>query len=67
MTKFDLYVEKLEMQRREEREAALNAELLCSLHTRTKEETLDELFENLTFIVGVSDVLTVNTPKTLVF
>ncbi len=67
MTKFDFYVEKLEQQRREERETAVNAELWGALHTKTKEEVVAELFENLTFIVGISDVLTVNTPKTLVF
>lgn len=67
MTKFDFYVEKLEIQRREEREALLNAELCRALHTKTKEEVVAELFENLIFFVGSSDVLTTNTPKTLVF
>ncbi len=67
MTKFDFYVEKLEMQRREEREEAFNAELWRALHTKTKAEVVAELFENLTFMIGSSDVLTANTSKTLVF
>lgn len=67
MTKFDCYVERLELQRRAEKEAALNAELLHSLKTRTKAEAVATLYENLTFIVGEADLLTGEHAKTLVF
>ena len=67
MTKFDCYVERLEEKRREEREAAFNAELLRSIQTRTKGEVVSALYENLTFVVGASDLLTAERAKTLVF
>ena len=67
MTKFDVYVERLGQQRKGEREAAINAELLHSLKTRTKGEVISALYENLTFVVGASDILTVERAKTLVF
>lgn len=67
MTKFDCYVERLEEQRRAEREAAINAELLRSIKMRTKQETVAALYENLTFIVGTSDLLATDRVKTLVF
>ena len=66
-TKFDCYVERLEKKRREEREAAFNAELLRSLKTRSKGEVVAMLYENLTFIVGSADLLTSERAKTLVF
>ena len=67
MTKFDCYVERLEEKRRAEKEAAVNAELLHSLTTRTKAEAVATLYENLTFIVGSADLLTGEQAKTLVF
>ena len=67
MTKFDCYVERLEEKRRAEKENAYNAELLRSLTTRTKQETVALLYENLTFIVGSADLLTAERAKTLVF
>ncbi len=67
MTKFDCYLEKMEAKRRAEKENAYNAELLRSLATRTKGEVVAMLYENLTFIVGETDILTVNSAKTLVF
>ncbi len=67
MTKFDWYVERLEEKRRAEKEAAINAELLRSLKARTKGETVAALYENLTFIVGTSDLLATDRVKTLVF
>ena len=67
MTKFDCYVERLEEKRRAEKENAYNAELLRSLTTRTKQETVALLYENLTFIVGSADLLTAEHAKTLVF
>lgn len=67
MTRFDCYVERLEEKRRAEKEAEINAELLRSLTTRTKQEAVALLYENLTFIVGSADLLTVEHAKTLVF
>ena len=67
MTRFDCYVERLEEKRRAEKEAEINAELLRSLTTRTKQEAVALLYENLTFIVGSADLLTVDHAKTLVF
>ena len=67
MTKFDCYLEKMEAQRKAEKENAYNAELARSLSLRTKRESLACLYENLTFIVGSSDILTANSAKTLVF
>ena len=67
MTKFDCYVERLEEKRRAEKENAVNAELLHSLKTRTKQEAMDMLYENLTFIIGSADLLTAERAKTLVF
>ena len=67
MTKFDCYLEKLEAERRAEKENAYNEELARLLQTRSKRESLACLYENLTFIVGSADILTVNSSKTLVF
>ena len=67
MTKFDCYVERLEEKRRTERERAINDELLRSLKARTKQEAVAALYENLTFIVGTSDLIATDRVKTLVF
>ena len=67
MTKFDCYVERLEKQKREKKEAALNAELLRSLKTRSKGDVMAMLYKNLTFVVGAADLLTAEQVKTLVF
>ena len=67
MTKFDVYVERLQEKRKTEREAAINAELLRSLKTRTKGDVVATLYENLTFIVGAGDLLATEQVKTLVF
>ncbi len=67
MTKFDCYVERLETQRREQKEAAFNAELLRSLKTRTKGDVVAMLYENLTFVIGSADLLAAERAKTLVF
>lgn len=67
MTKFDCYLEKMEAKRRMEKESAINAELLHSLQTRSKSESVAMLYENLTFIVGTADLLTADRAKTLVF
>lgn len=56
MTNFEILEEKREERRRAERENAMNAEL-CRMLSRTKEESVASLYENLTFIVGVSTVL----------
>ena len=67
MTKFDCYVERLEEKRCKERERAINDELLRSLKARTKQEAVAALYENLTFIVGTSDLIATDRVKTLVF
>ncbi len=67
MTKFDGYMERLEEKRRLEQEEKMNEWFLRSLQTRTKEDVIKELSENLTFIIGVSAVAIVERVKTPVF
>ena len=67
MTKFDWCLEKLEKRRKAEKENAYNAELLRSLQTRSKQDVVATLYENLTFIVGTTDFATAMNSKTLVF
>ena len=67
MTKFDGYMERLEEKRRLEKEEKMDEWFLRSLQTRTKEDVLKELSENLTFIIGVSAVAIVERVKTPVF
>ena len=67
MTKFDGYMERLEEKRRLEKEEKMNEWFLRSLQTRTKEDVIKELSENLTFIIGVSAVAIVERGKTPVF
>ncbi|MBR6703565.1 MAG: hypothetical protein IKL76_03280 [Clostridia bacterium] len=67
MTKFDGYMERLEEKRRIEKEEKMNEWFLRSLQTRTKEDVIKELSENLTFIIGVSAVAIVERVKTHVF
>lgn len=67
MTKFDGYIERLEEQRKVAKEEKMNEWFLRSLQTRTKEDVLKELSENLTFIIGVSSVTKVERVKTPVF
>ena len=67
MTRFDGYVERLEEKRKREQEEKMNEWFFYSLQTRTKEDVLKELSENLTFIIGVSSVTKVERVKTPVF
>lgn len=67
MTKFDGYMERLEEQRKVAKEEKMNEWFLRSLQTRTKEDVIKELSENLTFIIGVSSVVAVERVKTPVF
>ena len=67
MTKFDGYIERLEEQRKVEKEEKMDEWFLRSLQTRTKEDVIKELSENLTFIIGVSSVVAVERVKTPVF
>ena len=67
MTKFDGYMERLEEKRRLQQEEKMNEWFLRSLQTRTKEDVIKELSENLTFIIGVSAVAIVERVKTPVF
>jgi hypothetical protein len=67
MTKFEFEVEKLAREARAAREERINAELLYLLSARTKEETLAALYEGLTFVSGIGDVVKTDGVKTLVF
>ena len=66
-TKFDVFVESLEEKRFLARNEAINRALALSLHTKTREEVVNELFQGLTFIVGAGSLLAEETGKTLVF
>lgn len=57
MTKFDLYVERTELRRKLERENALNETLLRGLQTRTREESLTSLFNELVIPLGVKSIV----------
>ncbi len=67
MTKFDGYIEMLEEKRKLAKEAEVDSWLMQSLRTRTKEEVLKELSDNLTFVLGVSTLVATERAKTLVF
>ena len=66
-TKFDVFVESLEEKRFLARNEAINRALALSLHTKTREEVVSELFQGLTFIVGTGSLLAEEKGKTLVF
>ena len=71
MTKFDVYMENLLQKREAKRDAEINEKLALRLHTRSYEETVAELLQNLTVIIGVRDVIgntaERKTAKSLVF
>ncbi|MBQ8685730.1 MAG: hypothetical protein IJ514_06145 [Clostridia bacterium] len=67
MTKFDGYMEGLERRRQRAREREADEALLWSLATRTKEEVVREMTENLTFIVGAATIVETERVKTPVF
>lgn len=43
MTKFETQIEQMEQRRQEERNRAINEELLWSLRTRTREEVIEDM------------------------
>lgn len=47
MTNFDIQIEAMEQRRHEEQNRAINAELLLSLRTRTREEVIADMFKLL--------------------
>lgn len=67
MTKFDGYMERVEEKRKLAKEAEVDIWLMQSLRTRTKDEVVKELSDNLTFVLGVSSLMTTERAKTLVF
>ena len=67
MTKFEVEAEKLAWVRQTAREEKMNEELLLLVSTRTKEQALTALYESLTFISGISDIIATERAKTLVF
>lgn len=58
MKNFDEYIESMVERRAKERVQSLNAELARGLKERTHAEAVEALFAGLTFIGGVSDILT---------
>ncbi|MBQ8229120.1 MAG: hypothetical protein IJZ32_00315 [Clostridia bacterium] len=58
MKNFDEYIESMIRRRAKERAERLNAELARGLKERTHAEAVEALFAGLTFIGGVSDILT---------
>lgn len=58
MKNFDEYIESMLQRRAKERAKRLNAELARGLKERTHAEAVEALFAGLTFIGGVSDILT---------
>lgn len=67
MTKFDGYMERVEEKRKLAKEAEVDIWLMQSLRTRTKDEVVKELSDNLTLVLGVSSLMTTERAKTLVF
>ena len=57
MTKFDVYAEKVRALREKRRNEEWNLQLAIGLQTRTREEVVQELMGELTFIVGSHDIL----------
>lgn len=57
MTKFDVYAEKVRALSEKRRNEELNLQLAIGLQTRTREEVVQELMGELTFIVGSRDIL----------
>lgn len=57
MTKFDVYAEKVRALREKRRNEEWNLQLAIGLQTRTREEVVQELMGELTFIVGSRDIL----------
>ena len=58
MINFDEYVSEMEERRARERRAKINAMLSQSLREKTHGEMVSALYASLTFVGGVSDVLT---------
>lgn len=58
MKNFDEYIESMVERRAKERAESLNAELARGLKERTHAEAVEALFAGLTFIGGVSDMIT---------
>ena len=57
MTKFDVYAEKVHALREKRRNEEVNLQLAIGLRTRTREEVVQELMGELTFIVGSRDIV----------
>ena len=57
MLSFDEYVTKMEERRAQEQRAGFNAAIAQGLRERTHGETVAALYAALTFVGGVSDVL----------
>ena len=66
MSQFEEYVANIEERRAQEKRAAFNAVLAKGLREKTYVESVSALYAALTFVGGVSDVLTpLNAERTL--
>ena len=66
MSQFEEYVAQMEERRAQEKRAAFNAMLAKGLREKTHAESVSALYAALTFVGGVSDVLTpVTAERTL--
>ena len=57
MTKFDVYAEKVRALREKRKNEEVNLQLAIGLRTRTREEVVQELMGELTFVVGSCDIV----------
>ncbi len=67
MKKYDIAAEKRTERMRAAREQEMNEWLLRRLHTHTKAESLREVYNALTFIVGTGTIHAGNAEKARVF
>ena len=57
MVNFDEYIAQMEERRAREKRATFNAVIARRLKEKTHEQAVADLYANLTFIGGVSDIL----------
>ncbi len=63
MIKYEVFEDKVAEKRAERRNATFNEKIAASLANKTHDEVVQELFQGLTVILGVGDIL---MEKTLV-
>ncbi len=67
MTKFDVYADEISARRRARLDERCNEYLAMRLRTKTHEESVAELWEGLTVVLGVGNMRAESKEKTLVF